>query len=65
MKYSELMQQWRLRCGLPAGRDECSLDYAAGIDVDDLLLNTLGGILGYLGFVILDWIRRKRDGKTS
>ncbi len=34
-------------------------------DVDDLLLNTLGGILGYLGFVILDWIRRKRDGKTS
>lgn len=37
MKYSELMQQWRLRCGLPAGRDECSLDYASGIDVDDLL----------------------------
>lgn len=34
-------------------------------DVDDLLLNTLGGILGYLLFLILDKIRRKRDGKTS
>ena len=29
-------------------------------DVDDLMLNTLGGILGYLLFVVLNWIRRKK-----
>lgn len=34
-------------------------------DVDDLMLNTLGGILGYLLFVVLDRIRRKKYGKTS
>lgn len=34
-------------------------------DVDDLMLNTLGGILGYLLFMMLDWFRRKRYGKTS
>lgn len=34
-------------------------------DVDDLLLNTIGGILGYLVFWILDKIRRHRYEKTS
>ena len=34
-------------------------------DVDDLMLNTLGGILGYLLFVVLNWIRRKKYEKTS
>lgn len=34
-------------------------------DVDDLMLNTLGGILGYLSFVVLNWIRRKKYEKTS
>lgn len=34
-------------------------------DVDDLLLNTIGGILGYLIFEIMDRIRRHRDEKTS
>lgn len=29
-------------------------------DVDDLLLNTLGGMLGYLAYKILDGIRRKK-----
>lgn len=31
-------------------------------DVDDLILNTLGGILGYFLFYILNKIRRLRDG---
>lgn len=30
-------------------------------DVDDLLLNTIGGILGYLIFVICNYVRRWRD----
>ena len=34
-------------------------------DVDDLLLNTIGGMLGYLAFWILDRIRRKKYEKTS
>ena len=34
-------------------------------DVDDLLLNTVGGILGYLMFAVMDRIRRRRDEKTS
>ena len=31
-------------------------------DVDDILLNTLGGILGYLIFVICNRIRRRKFG---
>lgn len=34
-------------------------------DVDDLLLNTVGGILGYLMFAVMDRLRRRRDEKTS
>ena len=34
-------------------------------DVDDLLLNTIGGALGYLAFVVLYSIRRKRYEKAS
>ncbi len=33
-------------------------------DVDDLLLNTIGGALGYLAFAILDKIRRTKYEKT-
>ena len=32
-------------------------------DVDDLILNTLGGLIGYLLFWISNKIRRKYDGK--
>ena len=35
-------------------------------DVDDILLNTIGGVLGYIVFVICNLIRRKcyvRKGK--
>ena len=32
-------------------------------DVDDLILNTLGALLGYIGFVILNQIRRRHYGK--
>ena len=28
-------------------------------DVDDILLNTIGGILGYILFAICNWIRRR------
>lgn len=31
-------------------------------DVDDLILNTLGGILGYLFFAFCDYVRRKLYG---
>ena len=31
-------------------------------DVDDILLNTLGGILGFLGYRIYVWIRRRMPG---
>lgn len=34
-------------------------------DVDDLLLNTIGGMLGYLLFEVLNKIRRHRYEKTS
>ncbi len=34
-------------------------------DVDDLLLNTIGGVAGYLAFVICAAIRRKHDNKTK
>ena len=32
-------------------------------DVDDLFLNTLGVMLGYISFGICNWIRRMRYGK--
>ena len=28
-------------------------------DVDDIILNTLGGVIGYLCFAFCNWIRRK------
>lgn len=33
-------------------------------DVDDLLLNTIGGMLGYLGFAVLNRIRRAKYEKS-
>lgn len=38
------------------------LTRTGSFDVDDLILNTLGGVLGYLLFVILDLFRRYRYG---
>lgn len=35
------------------------------LDVDDLLLNTIGGMIGYLIFAIMNKIRRNRYAKTS
>lgn len=32
-------------------------------DVDDLLLNTIGGVTGHVIFVICAWIRRRYDHK--
>lgn len=34
-------------------------------DVDDLLLNTLGGIIGYVTFTICNAIRRRYDAKRK
>ena len=34
-------------------------------DVDDLLLNTVGGILGYIIFVICNTVRRKQGAKRK
>jgi len=34
-------------------------------DVDDLLLNTIGGITGYICFYIMDKFRRYQDGKKG
>lgn len=34
-------------------------------DVDDLLLNTIGGAIGYLCFTILNYMRRKHDEKKK
>lgn len=34
-------------------------------DVDDLLLNTIGGMAGYILYVICDAIRRKHDSKKT
>lgn len=31
-------------------------------DVDDLILNTVGGAVGYLGFLLADWIRHHKLG---
>lgn len=33
-------------------------------DVDDLLLNTVGGVLGYIIFVICNMIRRRNYGRV-
>lgn len=38
------------------------LTRTGSFDVDDLILNTLGGVLGYLLFMILDSFRRYRYG---
>lgn len=34
-------------------------------DVDDLFLNTLGGMLGYIAFTVCNVIRRKHEQKTK
>ena len=34
-------------------------------DVDDLILNTLGVLFGYLSFWICNGIRRKYDGRRK
>lgn len=31
-------------------------------DVDDILLNTLGGVLGFLGYRLYVWIRKRMPG---
>lgn len=37
MLYSRLFEQWRLRAGLSQQRDQCSLDYAAAVNIDNVL----------------------------
>jgi len=32
-------------------------------DVDDILLNTIGGVLGYIVFVVCNLLRRRNDRK--
>lgn len=34
-------------------------------DVDDLLLNTIGGMLGYIIFIICNTVRRRRSAKRK
>lgn len=34
-------------------------------DVDDLLLNTIGGVLGYMTFAVCNMIRRKHYGRVK
>lgn len=34
-------------------------------DVDDILLNTLGGLLGYIIFLICSALRRRKDAKNK
>lgn len=34
-------------------------------DVDDLLLNTIGGTIGYITFAICNWIRRRHGAKRK
>ena len=34
-------------------------------DVDDMLLNTLGGVIGYIVFAICNMIRRWHDAKQE
>ena len=41
------------------------LTRVGSFDVDDLLLNTIGGILGYVLFLICNGIRRKYDGRSK
>ena len=41
------------------------LTRVGSFDVDDLLLNTIGGILGYVLFLICNGIRRKYDGRRK
>lgn len=39
------------------------LTKVGSFDVDDLLLNTIGGVLGYILFSICNMIRRKHNGR--
>ena len=41
------------------------LTRVGSFDVDDLLLNTISGILGYVLFLICNGIRRKYDGRRK
>lgn len=41
------------------------LTKVGSFDVDDLLLNTIGGILGYLVFLICNRIRRRHNGRSK
>jgi len=34
-------------------------------DVDDLILNTIGGIVGYFAYFVVNTVRRKAFGKTN
>lgn len=38
------------------------LSRVGSFDVDDILLNTIGGITGYVIFAICNWLRRKHYG---
>lgn len=52
--------------GLSLGVETFQLFTRVGsFDVDDLLLNTVGGILGYVLFLICNIIRRKHDGRKK
>ncbi len=47
--------------GAESGRGNNTTFYEVGsFDVDDILLNTIGGVLGYILFVVCSRIRRKR-----
>ena len=39
------------------------LDVYKRQDVDDLILNTLGAAIGYMLFVVCNYLRRKRYGE--
>lgn len=41
------------------------LTKVGSFDVDDLLLNTLGGLLGYILFLICNTIRRRHNGHSK
>lgn len=41
------------------------LTKVGSFDVDDLLLNTIGGVLGYIFFTICNMIRRQHNGRRK
>lgn len=41
------------------------LTKVGSFDVDDLLLNTIGGVLGYIFFIICNMIRRRHNGRRK